>query len=58
MVFAFAGDSTTTSAFAIELLMLAPYPLRSLLFTLTRFVKPDEPATAGPRDQSLHFELE
>src|SRR2546425_11406295 len=58
MVFAFAGDSTTTSAFAIELLMLAPLSLRSLLFTLTRFVKPDEPATAGPRDQSLHFELE
>src|SRR5207245_733698 len=58
MVFAFAGDSTTTSDFAIELLLRTPYPRRSLLFTLTRFVKPHEPATAGPRDQSLHFELE
>ena len=47
MVFAFAGDSTTTSAFAI-----------SCLFTLARSVKSHEPAAAGPPHQPLQFQLE
>src|SRR5262249_35737072 len=47
MVFAFAGDSTTTSAFA-----MAPSS------NLTRSVKPNESTPAHPRDQPLHFELE
>src|SRR5437762_11783545 len=55
MVFAFAGDSTTTSAFAMG-------PIRdwwlmaTFLFTLTCSVKPDEPSAAGSPDQTLHFQ--
>src|SRR5206468_3624943 len=58
MVLAFAGDSTTTSAFAMG-------PIRDwwlvaghLLFTLTCSVKPDEPSAAGAPDHPLHFQLE
>jgi len=42
MVFAFAGDSTTTSAFAIN-----------LVSTLARTVNPDESATADAGDGTL-----
>src|SRR5437588_3310241 len=47
MVFAFAGDSTTTSAF----------PIRSIS-TLARSVNPHESSAAHSRDFAAHFELE
>src|SRR5213592_4733264 len=70
MVFAFAGDSTTTNAFAIEFLVPNPCRIpvesqipnpesrtRALLLTLARSVKPHEPPAAESPNQFLHFEL-
>src|SRR5919198_770219 len=48
IVFAFAGDSTTTSAFAIA----------TFLFTLARTVNPDESRAADARYCTLQLELE
>src|SRR5580765_1958128 len=48
MVFAFAGDSTTTSAFAIV----------ASFFTLARSVNSDETPAADPRDRPAQFQLE
>src|SRR5919201_4209114 len=62
MVFAFAGDSTTTNAFAIELDLLPRHPA---LRHQAPFVSPyhavsntDEPAASRTRHETLHFELE
>src|SRR5215468_9652109 len=53
MVFAFAGDSTTTSAFAIDSLLVA-----RRLFTLTRTVKSHELSAADARHGARQFQLE
>src|SRR5436190_1545455 len=47
MVFAFLGDSTTTSAFPIR-----------LISTLARSVNPHEPAATDARDRPAQFQLE
>src|SRR5919204_6991579 len=61
IVFAFAGDSTTTNAFAIELDLLPRHPA---LRHQAPFVSPyhavsntDEPAASRTRHETLHFEL-
>src|SRR5712692_6629331 len=55
MVFAFAGDSTTTSALAIDLLIPNPYALH---LTVARSSNPHESAAARPRHETSHFEIE
>src|SRR6185295_19724568 len=54
MVFALAGDSTTTSAFAISSLNFHAV----FLSTLARTVNPDESPAANPRNRSFQLELE
>src|SRR3954466_13735277 len=70
MVLAFAGDSTTTSAFAISLLVTRTRNRCSLLvcfallvasnffFTLTRSVNPNELSAANACDRTGEFQLE
>src|SRR6185436_13900806 len=57
MVFAFAGDSTTTSDFAISPL-LQPFAISPFDLTLARSVNPDESSAADSRHGAVEFQLE
>src|SRR4029077_39714 len=64
IVFAFAGDSTTTSAFAIDsqfLILNSEFPIPNYAIPSSPYhalSNPDESSAAGPSDETLQFELE